>query len=359
MPPRIDQIQAGFAEGDAISHEAVILRDIFRGWSLESDIFAESGHISRSEQAHCRPLGDYRAESSDVAIYHYSIVSPATAMFLASPARKIVLYHNITPADYFSGFDDGLAARLEEARRNLADVVRAGDAVWADSRYNATEVEALGLKPVNVFPLLFSPKPLDVPPDPQVVKHLKSPLTNLLFVGRIAPNKRVEDLITAFAWYQKRLNPFSRLLIVGSEWSCPRYYLMLRMLAGELDLANVCFDGFASPGGLPAYYEIADAFVTASAHEGYCLPLLEAMHKKVPVIANNVGGVPEAMEDAGVRAESLSPIEMAVLIHRVISDASLRRAILDSQSKRMQRLQQRPVESELKALLAGFLPGLL
>ena len=181
------------------------------------------------------------------------------------------------------------------------------------------------------------------------------PLKNILFVGRIAPNKRIEDLILAFAWFHLAINPFSRLIIVGSPRSAPRYLTMLRMLVGDMDLSNVCFENFASPSGLPAYYRVADLFVSTSEHEGYCLPLVEAMDHGVPVIARAAGGMPEAMDGAGVLYEDLTPAELGALFDRVLTDAALRKEILTSQQRRVQRARGRNLEAEVRALMAGML----
>jgi glycosyltransferase involved in cell wall biosynthesis len=227
-------------------------------------------------------------------------------------------------------------------------------AVWTVSNFNAGELRAAGMAEVKVFPLLYAPKPAALAPDPRVLVQASATLKTILFVGRLAPNKRVEDLIRAFAWYHRAINPFSRLLIVGSPRSAPRYFTMLRLLAGDLDLPNVCFEGFASPAGLEAYYRIADLYVSASEHEGYCLPLLEAMDRGVPVVARSTGGTPEAMGGGGVLYEDLPPEELAALLHRILSDAGMRAEILRSQAERMRQVRERPVEAELRALLAGF-----
>ena len=265
---KIHQILSGFADGDAISKEAILLREIFRRWGYTSDIFVEPASVSPGFRTDCQPLEQYSAEPEDICFHHYGIASPAVDVFLSSQARKILIYHNITPAEFFVGFDDDLAERLCQARASLPDIAQKVDDVWADSRFNASELNAVGIDDVKIFPLLFSPDSLDITPDPKIIKKLSGKLKNILFVGRIAPNKRVEDLIAAFAWYNKSINPYSRLIIVGSNRSAPRYSIMLRMITGDLDLPNVCFEGFASPEGLAAYYETADVYVCASAHEG-------------------------------------------------------------------------------------------
>ncbi len=351
---RIDQLLAGYADGDAISHMAVCLRRIFRDGGHPAEIYADMRCVSPSLRADCRPLAEYRGAPEDICLHHYGIASPAAEVFLASPAARILVYHNITPADYFDGYDDGLRARLEEARARLPATARGAAAVWTVSRFNAAELAALGIANVRVLPLIFDPAPLDAAPEPLIMRKFSGPrnrLKNILFVGRIAPNKRVEDLIQAFAWYHKALNPFSRLLLVGSNRSAPRYCTMLRMLAGDLDLPNVCFEGFAAAAGLAAYYRVADLYVCPSAHEGYCLPLLEAMHADVPVLARRAGGMPEALDGAGVLYADLSAPELAALMHRVLTDEPLRQTVLAAQRARMRREAARDLAAEVRQLL--------
>lgn len=351
----IHQILAGYADGDAISNEAWQLREIFRRWGHSSEIYADPSRVSPSLKADCRSLADYASGESDICLHHYGIASPAAEVFLASAAKKIMVYHNITPAEYFTGFDDAVAAQLRAARLALREVARRSGAVWTVSRFNAAELKAAGIDGVKVFPLLFFPERLDMAPDPLIINKFTGPLKNILFVGRIAPNKRVEDLIMAFAWYHLTINPFSRLIIIGSKRSAARYYTMLRMLVGDLDLSNVCFEGFVAPARLLAYYRVADLYASTSAHEGYCLPLVEAMNQGVPVIARAAGGTPEAMDGAGVLYEDLTPAELGALFDRVLADAALRVEILASQKDRVQRAKNRNLEAEVKTLMAGML----
>lgn len=349
--PALHQILNGYAEGDAISTCARVLRDAARAWGAEAELFAPVAHIAPAARGECRPLETYAGRPGDVVLHHYSIASPAVDAFLRSPARRILVYHNITPANYFAGFDDALAARLADARARLSSIVREVDANWAVSEFNAAELREAGAPRVAVFPLVFDPAPLDAPEDPDVRIRFKTRLTTFITVGRIAPNKRVETLIEAFYWYHHTLNPYSRLVIVGSERSCPKYHAMLRMLAGDFDLPNVCFEGFASPRGLPTYYRCADAFVSTSDHEGYCLPLLEAMHCGIPVIAHAIGGMPEAMSGAGVLYRDLKPAELAVVMARVTGDPQVRAQVLESQQQRLAALRARDIPREFKALL--------
>lgn len=350
--PAIHQILNGFADGDAISACARVWRDVFRGWGCSSEIYAPISHVSPDIRSECRPLEEYRGATGDIVLHQYSIASPAVEVFENSPARKILIYQNITPAEFFDGFDDGVAAQLRAARSRLSVAISRVDACWATSQFNAGELKAAGAREVAVFPLVFDPKPLDAPLDPAVQSRFAAKLTTFLTVGRIAPNKRIETLIEAFYWYHRTIDPYSRLVIVGSDRSCPRYHAMLRMLTGDFDLANVCFEGFASPKGLPTYYRCANVFMSVSEHEGYCLPLIEAMYCGVPVIANAIGGMPEAMGGAGVLYGDLTPAQLAVLMHQVAKDEPTRRAIFDSQHRRLDEVRARDIGAELKQLLA-------
>ena len=347
----IHQLAAGFAAGDAISLEAIAIRDACRALGAVSEIYVPAERTARDCRATVRPLEEFRPAASDLLIGHYSIQSPATDVFCAAAMPKVAIYHNVTPAAYFRAFDEEVAGQLDAARRELAAVAGAADAVWADSAFNAAELAAAGVRDVRVLPLLFSAPAFDVPPDPVVRQGLATPSKKILFVGRLAPNKCVEELIAAFAWYHKRIERRSELILVGSERSCPRYFAMLRMFAAELDLMAVSFVRYASPAGLVAYYEAADLFATASRHEGYCLPVVEAMFKNVPVLARNVGGVPEAMDGAGATFDEARPEELAGLMHQLISDGALREEVLAGERARIQRLLERPVQRELQDLL--------
>lgn len=352
---RIDQLLAGFADGDAISNEALIIREALWLMGYDSDIYAPAAYTSPTLQSERRNIEEYQPRSCDICIHHYGIWSGASRIFSGCQARKILVYHNITPAEYFHGFSDEITEQLREARQRLGETAQAADAVWACSEFNAAELKGIGVQNTRLFPVPFSPGLLDGPPDAAVARKLTGPLTNILFVGRLAPNKRLEDLMAAFAWYNKTINPFSRLVIAGSEHGVPAYNAMLRLLVLEMDLANVCFMGFLPAAGLAACYDAADVYVCPSEHEGYCLPLVEAMHKRVPVLARDAGGKPEALGGAGVLYEGLAAEELAALIHLAVEDKGLRREILDSQDKRMKRLLARRIDKELEELLRQFM----
>jgi glycosyltransferase involved in cell wall biosynthesis len=352
MRMRVDQILAGYADGDAVSMEARTLQELLRQRGVESEVYVDQSHVSDPMRPLSRPLEAYTAQPGDVVIHHYSIDTPALASFVASPARKIIIYHNITPEEHFVGFDDAVAAQLRQARAKLREVLKGVDAAWGVSEYNTVELREMGARNAAVFPLLFDPAAFDTAPDPCTIAKFAEPMQNILYVGRIAPNKRIEMLMHAFAFYNRVINRHSRLIIVGSERSAWRYFTMLRLFESELDLTGVFFEGFVEPGALAAYYRLADLFVSTSEHEGFCLPLVEAMHNNIPVIARRTGGTPEAMGGAGVLFEDAKPEELAALMGRVLNDAALRAEVLASQQQRLAALRHRDPASELVTLMA-------
>ena len=350
MSKRIDQLLAGYADGDAISQEARLFRGLLRDAGYESDIFAPAERVGIGVRDDCFDLSEFDSSAQKAVILHYSTSSKANQIFMGSGCRRIIRYHNITPAGYYAGFDDSVEQELKAAHKEFRSVITAADSCWSASAYNAEMIESLGVKESKVLPLMFRMDEFDGEIDSGFQAEFGDGLTNWLFVGRIAPNKCIEELIVAFAWYQT-INPASRLIITGSVLGCPRYYAMLRLLASRLDLTNVCFTGFVSNDARFTMYKCADVFVTASRHEGYCLPLIEAMARGVPVVARHTGGMPEAMGCGGVAFDNLNPQELAVLINRVCSDPTLHKEVLDSQQERMQQISTRSLQQELAELL--------
>lgn len=350
MTRRIDQLVAGYARGDAISQEVRMLRDVLRELGYASDTFVPEGHIAPDAVGDCRPLREYDPAAGEGAILHYSTGSPVNTAFAAVRGRRIVKYHNITPAEFFDGYDDDVAAELRQARAGLADMAAVADEFWSDSAYNAGELTPFGVRASKVLHLVFRADEFETGEDPLIRRQFGDDLTNWLFVGRLAPNKCIEELILAYAWYYHRINRRSRLIVVGSEQSCPRYYAMLRLLSQRLRLPNVCFTGYIYTGRA-TLYDCADVFVMASRHEGYCLPLVEAMARDIPVVARRAGGMPEAMGDAGVMFDNLKPAELAVLLHRVCGDGALRAEVMASQRRRLADVRARDVKREVAEAL--------
>jgi len=273
--PSIHQLVAGYAKSDAISNEARVLRDMFRRWGFASDIYCETRRILPELRGDARDLAGLRCAPEDIALLHLSIGSPANDLFQVLPCRRVLLYHNITPSSFFRLINQSTAANLELGRRQACALSGAAHIVLADSAFNAAELREMGYGGVSVFPLALELESLDRT-SPGMLRALADGRTNVLFVGRGAPNKKIEDVITAFAFFQRFVDPDARLVHAGSYAGTERYAAYVRAAAREAGIGNVLFTGSIPQEELNACYAAASVFVCMSEHEGFCIPLLEA-----------------------------------------------------------------------------------
>lgn len=353
----IHQIVAGYANGDAISNEARTMRALFRAWGYESQIYCERRRILPELRGEARDLeagrGDFRPQ--DIVLLHLSIGSDVNDVFPALPGRKAILYHNITPPEYFRGVQEQTASLLDRGRRQAQALAGAAEIVMADSRFNAEEIAALGHADPQVLPLVLDFSMLRAKPDRRILRQYRDGLVNVLFVGRCAPNKKIEDLLNAFYYFQRYVQPASRLIHVGSHAGMEQYHALLLTRSRELQLKNVEFAGSVRQDELNAYYEVAKAFLCLSDHEGFCIPLLEAMTHAVPVVAYAAGAVPETLDGAGVLVREKNYDLIAETLGRVTEDEPLRAAILAGQRERLARYEKQDLAADLKRLLAPLL----
>jgi L-malate glycosyltransferase len=355
----VHQVCAGFSRGDAISHEALALREVFRSWGCGSEIFSEPRWIlpALRHEARDAALLPAACRPDDVALLHLSIGSPVNAVFRELSCRKAILYHNVTPPGYFSWVNPGTARQLGLGREQMCALAGAAEVNLADSRFNAREMEAAGYRDVRVFPLLLDAARLTEPADPDMVRTFRDGKTNVLFVGRCAPNKKYEDVLAAFAHFQRVEEPESRLILVGSWAGTERYYRLLQPMVRNWGLHDVVFLGTVPQGTLHAAYAVADLFLCLSDHEGFCIPLLEAMAHDVPVLAYAAAAVPETMDGAGVLVARKAYPEIAAWMGRLCRDRALRGAVLAGQRARVSRYFARDLAGDLRREMAPLLAG--
>ena len=353
----IHQIVAGFASADAISNEVRVMRALFRSWGFESQVYSELKRISPELRGEARDLaasrGDFHPE--DVVLLHLSIGSDVNDLFPTLPGRKALLYHNITPPDYFRGVQDQLAHTLARGRQQAKALAGSAEVVMACSRFNAEEILAMGHANPQVLPLLLDFSMLRAKPDRRILRQYRDGMVNLLFVGRCAPNKRIEDLLNAFYYFQRYVQPASRLIHVGSYAGMEQYHALLLTRSRELQLKNVELVGSVRQDELNAYYEVSRAFLCLSDHEGFCIPLIEAMTHDVPVVAYAAGAVSETLDGAGVLVREKRFDLIAETLGRVAEDEPLRAAILKGQRARLARYEKQDLAADLRRFLAPLL----
>ena len=352
----VHQLLAGCRRGDAIGAEADAIAALCAAHGLAARLWCPRENTAPEELGRC---GDVRAlpaavRPDDVALLHLSIGSPANEVFRSLPCRRVVLYHNVTPPRFYARTNPATAEVLEEGLRQVRSLAGAAHANWAVSRFNADELLALGWKDVRVFPLLVPEGFARGPVDPGVRARLSDPpADNLLFVGRLAPNKRHDRLLRIFRAYQ-RANPASRLVLAGRTAGAESYLALLLGMERALALRGVWFTDYLRADELAACYATASAFVCASDHEGFCAPLLEAMAWRVPVFAAASAAVPETLDGAGVLfAPDAPPETVAETVARVLHDPALKEAVLRKQDARLARFHARDAWAELKEVLFG------
>ncbi|MBA4388788.1 MAG: hypothetical protein C0404_12465 [Verrucomicrobia bacterium] len=358
--PAIHQLVAGFTSGDAISNEAIVLQRIFKSWGFDSDIFSQTNHTLPELRSKSRDIFTARKVMgpADIAVLHLSIGAPVNEIFAALECRKAIIYHNMTPPAYFDLVNRRVAMELEKGREHVAMLAGRAAVNTAVSRFNAGELETAGYRNVRVLPLVLDLDMLVAHPDPKIIARYRDGRKNILFVGRGVPNKKIEDLMTAFFYFKKYVEPASRLIHVGSYTGMEKYHFLLTARMRDLGLANddVVLTGMVPQAQLNAYYDIADLFLCMSEHEGFCIPLLESMLHNVPVLAYSAAAVPETLDGAGVLFSRKDYADVAEMMDRLIRDQQLRAGVVEQQKKRIQRYKALDLAAELKQCLAPLLP---
>ncbi len=346
----IHQIMPGFLYGDALGNQAVKIRELLRTWGYRSQVYAQHRDHRLDD-----PGQDYRrysANQNDILLFHYSIGSPLSRLVRQLPGQVVPYYHNVTPPGFVRGYNEPLADLLEQGRRELA-LFKAAPVALAASEYNRQEMLELGFQHVEVLPYFVTFDGLRESAasqaGQQVVHQYRDDAVNLLFVGRLVPNKRQDDLIRAFHAYHRLVNSNSRLLLVGSEANAPGYRLELESMAKAFGVAaHVHLTGpVGLREGLGGVYQAADVFLCLSEHEGFCIPLLEAMAFDLPVIAYRSTGVPYTMSGAGILLGSKLYDHIAELIDMVTQNQELRRKVIAGQHRRLSEFAVERVAEKL------------
>jgi glycosyltransferase involved in cell wall biosynthesis len=337
----VHQVLATLGYGDAIGHEVLGIQRVLRAAGYDSEIFVETADPRLENLTY-----DYRdlvdaSHSDNLLLHHFSIGSRASRVAYALPDRMALVYHNITPPEYFIGVHEQLVELCWKGRRELSAYVHRCELALGDSEFNRQELAVLGFPRTGILPVVPDFSHLAGAPDWRVASRFDDEWTNLLFVGRVIPNKRIEDLVRIFHAYRTTINPRSRLLVVGSYDGFEKYLAMVQSVAARLSTPEVHFAGHVSNEELVAYYEVADLFLCASEHEGFCVPLIEAFHMGVPVVARAATAVPATLDGGGVLYEDSDPHHVASIVDAVLSNPGLRAQVIAAQDAALARLARK------------------
>jgi glycosyltransferase involved in cell wall biosynthesis len=341
--------------GDAIGDSARRMRGMLRGQGHASDIFALT--IDDDLRGDVRPFADPEATRGDVTVFHFALPSPMTGAFARLGGARVLQYHNITPAAFFAPYSPGLFRLASIGRQELASLVGHVDLALGDSEFNRRELEELGFAPTGVLPIAVDTGRITgAPRRPALEKILGDGLINILFVGRIVPNKRIDDHIRLAEIYKRYVDSYYRFIFVGRYDGVPAYYAQVRALIAEYRMLpdRFWFTGPVPDEDLAAFYRWADAYVSLSEHEGFCVPLIEAMAADVPVLAYAAGAVPETLGGAGVL---LAPKDLEVaaeMLGLLVYDRPVRARVLDGQRTRLKDFAPERIEAQLTAALSAL-----
>jgi len=351
----IHQVLATLGYGDAIGHEVLRIQRVLRGAGYESEIFVETADYRLEPLTRdYRELIDF-SRADNLLLHHFSLGSRASRTAFAVPDRMALIYHNITPPEYFVGVNRQLARQCFRGRRELRAYADRCDLALGASEFNRQDLEALGFPRTAVLHVVPDFSHLDAAPNRFVAGQFDDDWTNIVFVGRVITNKKIEDLIRSFHAYHTIFNPRSRLLIVGAQRGFERYLASLNQLVAALGNSHVHFAGHVSDAELVAYYEVADLFLCASEHEGFCVPLVEAFYMQVPVLAYAATAVPATMDGAGVLFDDKDPFHVASLMDAIVSNCALQDEIVRGQLAAVDRLRAK----DFAGTLLGFVNQIL
>jgi L-malate glycosyltransferase len=339
-------------KGDAIGDSARRVRELLRQLGHSSELYALS--IDEELAGDVQPFDDPEARRGDLTIFHYALPSPMTAAFGSLESGRILQYHNVTPASFFAPYDAGLFRLAALGRTELATLADRADLALGDSEYNRRELESLGFARTGVFPIAVDTARVTRHVDrPALEEILDDGLVNFLFVGRIAPNKMIEDHIRLAEHYKRYVDAYYRFIFVGRFDVVPRYYAMIRALMAEYRLLNdrFIFTGPVPDEELAVYYRHAAVYTSLSEHEGFCVPLVEAMAADVPVLAYAAAAVPDTLGGAGVQFAPKDLEFAAELLGELAFNDDLRASVIAGQRTRLADFGDSRISRELTSVI--------
>ena len=350
---KVVQIVTNLAIGDAIGNEVLAIHEALTDAGYTCEIMALTIHEKLAGTA--RNVDFSRVAPEDLAIIHKTNGDAFPKHIAALPCTRVLIYHNITPGRYLLHYDAVMAWNLWRGRHQLKRLARCVDQAWGDSQYNCRELEERGFSRdrLSVLPIVPSGAEAQIRPDDATASRLRARRgTRLLFIGRIAPNKRQEDIIKAYYCYLREEDPEATLYLVGSWNGFEKYYAKLKGFAADLGLRDdqVVFTGHVTEAEKAAYLACADVYVCMSEHEGFCVPLLEAMGRDIPIIAYAACAVPETLGENGLLIREKDYPEIARLIGCVCRDAAFRAQVIERQRESLARFEPERIRAKLLEL---------
>ena len=348
---RLIQIAHALTLHDGASKFVQKLDGMFQKLGYETAIFAHKLD-ARIKNEHIRTMEQFDGTAEDIVIYHMTTGTSFNKWVAKYPHRIVLYYHNITPAKFFFGNAWGSWLKCIQGRRQLKGVVKNTFYAWGASEYSCAELRELGLTEAKPLAAIVElEKFLERP----VVQSIQDKYTdgklNLLIVGRGVPHKKQDEAIEIVRYYKEHINSDIRLIIVGNMK--PSFEKKLHHMVENYHMQNdVVFAGSVSNDELCSWYRVADALLCLSEHEGFCVPLVEAMVFDKPVFAYAVAAVPETVGQAGILLQNKSPQYVAELIRDTLASKEKLQQLGIERKKRLQELSYERIFRQVKQDIA-------
>ena len=347
---KIYQLVHTLSYGDAISGEVLALDRVLKSLGFESKIYAINEHPKlKGETIKYNELpNDFDGE----VVLHYSLGSPLNNLYKnLAKAKKTLIYHNITPSHWFKGSNPRIVNDIEQGIQEFPEMLEISDRIISDSKFNAEEVKKLGFESI-VLDLPIDPARWNLETNIGIATQLQNdPSTHIIHVGRLAPNKCIEDIIKTFYFYHETINKNCKLWLVGIDIDTEVYSYSLKRLVNFLGLEEkVKFVGCFADTELKALYENSTIYLCMSEHEGFCMPVIEAMSFGLPVLAYASSAVPDTIGKGGVLVNHKEHLELAILIDEILNNQELKSKLIQAGKERVGQLSIENFKQNVKNL---------
>jgi L-malate glycosyltransferase len=337
------------SKGDATSDHAFLIRGWLRDLGFESEIFGAVFDEDLSSDVRQFTPGTFT--NQDLVIYHHTTGSATLNHLVDRRVPLILIYHNITPPEFFKKADPAVASQLATGREQLKQIRPFVRFALGDSPYNEEELKKTGFKSTGVLPIVLNEAEYDVPVDQELLAKLRGGGPTLLFVGRVAPNKKQEDLVKLL-YFVRQIYPDARLILVGGNTG-QGYVRWLQHFIDSNGLADaVILTGHVTQQEMVTYYKSADLFVSMSEHEGFGKPLIESMYFGLPILAYSAAAVPSTLGEAGILFTRKEYEPLSELVRILYEDQMLRQKVINTQTRRVQAFLEPNIKEQFVRYLA-------
>lgn len=348
---RIIQVVQSVHYGDAVSNEILTLYQSLKSRGIETEIYAFETHGNVTDVKHIHSITGLG--KNDIVIYHFAFLDSLAGIIRKLNCIKVLRYHNVTPPQFFEKFKNN--ETMQGARRGLKQIKEMRsefDYVMADSEFNKNDLLHMGYRcPIYVVPILMCFEDYMKKPSANIINKYSDGMKNILFVGRIVPNKKIEDVISAYDYYHKKKDSHTRLILVGSYHENDNYYTYLQEHVKMLGAQNVTFTGHITFEEILGYYHVADAFLCMSEHEGFCVPIVEAMFFKIPIVAYAGTAVPDTLGSCGMLLKTKKTAEAAEALDIVLNDKNYIETLKLRETEHIKDFGRKTIEAKIFDIL--------